>query len=111
MKTFSQTQPKQDLEPDRLPLVDGITFTITRIVLSDKTQYGMIAKIDGVHSINKQSCKYYTTSQVITSQCAEILKSDRTLPDGNLRDPVGVQVKKVKAKNGTGNYLTFADPA
>jgi hypothetical protein len=111
MKTFSQTQPKQELEPDRLQLVDGISFEICKIVLSDKTQYGLIGKIDGVHSVNKQPVKYYTTSQVVTSQLAEILKNDRTGPDGVLRDPVRAAVKKVKAKNGTGNYLTLADPA
>jgi hypothetical protein len=111
MKTFSETQPKQELEPDRLQLVDGITLEITKIVLSDKTQYGLIGKIDGVHIVNKQPVKYYTTSQVVTAQLSEILKTDRTGADGILRETVRASVKKVRAKNGTGTYLTLADPA
>ena len=109
MRSFSETQPKQDLDPDRVPLKEGLRISIEKIILSDKTQYGLIAKIDGVLLSSKTPGKWYTTSSVIVAQLQDALKSSKVNSGGVLAEPFAALVKKVKSKQGNG-YLTLADP-
>ena len=107
MRTFSQTQPKQDLDPDRLPIKEGLRVIVQKIVISDKTKYNKIAHIDGLRLPEKTPGKWYTTSDVLTSQFEDVLKYSQTTPDGNLspEDEYSMIILK-KGKNG---YLTQAD--
>ena len=106
MRSFSETQPKQDLDPNRTQLKPGMRIIIEKIILSDKTQYGLIAKIDGMLLSSKTPGKWWTTSAVICSQLQDTIKTSKIHSDGVLVEPFAAGVEK-KGKNG---YLTLVDP-
>jgi hypothetical protein len=111
MRTFSQTQPKKELDKDRVPLSDGMKISISMVEVTDKTRFDKIAHIEGTLLDTKNTpFKGYTTSRVIVSQLEEILKIDGNPKGGLLKEPVAAVVKKVKASNSGGTYLSLADP-
>ena len=105
---FSQSIPKIPQENDRVELKEGQRFSITGVIISTQTRYGKVAKINGT-TPNGQTVKYYTTAKVIVKSCEDMLLA-QGLPDGRMREPVDVEVKKVMSSNKQ-NYLTFADQA
>ena len=106
MRSFSETQPEYEKESDRVPLKPGMKIAAERIVLSDKTKYKIISKIDGYLLSSKTPGKWYTTSDVIGDQLTETLKHSKVDSEGVLAEPFAFSVQK-KGKNG---YLMLADP-
>jgi len=105
---FSDTQPKQDMDPDRIPLADGMKLYVEKIIISDQTKYGNIVKIDGLRLPERKPGKWYTTSTVIANQIQKAMQVIKPTPDGILKDPFDCQIRKTKGKNGNG-YLEMVD--
>jgi len=105
---FSDTQPKQDLDPDRLPLADGMKLRVEKIIISDQTKYGNIVKFDGLRLPERKPGKWYTTSTVIANQIKKALQIINAQPDGILKEPFECQIRKTKGKAGNG-YLEMVD--
>ena len=105
---FSDTQPKQDLDPDRVSLADGMKISVQKIVLSDQTKYGTVVKVDGFRLPERTPGKWYTTSAVIASQIQRSIPIIKPSSDGTLYCPFDCQIKKKPGKNGN-NYLEMVD--
>lgn len=109
MKTFSDTQPKNDREEgDRPSLADGMTIVITDVIITDKTKYGELAKINGYYAINKQPGKWRTTGKVLCKQLKFAIANIGADHAGKLKEPFSVQVVKGHNKEN-GAYLMFKD--
>ena len=80
---------------------------VQKIVISDKTKYNKIAKIDGLRLPEKTPGKWWTTSDVLTSQFEDVLKYSQTTPDGNLSPED--EYSMIIQKKGKNNYLTQVD--
>jgi hypothetical protein len=105
---FSDTQPKQDLDPDRIALTDGMKIHVEKIIVSDQTKYEAIVKIDGLRLPERKPGKWYTTSSVIASQIKRAMQIINAQPDGVLKEAFDCQIRKTKGKNGN-SYLEMVD--
>jgi len=111
---FKNSAARPQFEEGREALTAGLTFVITVIEISDKTQYEKISKVDGFIRDGKETIpvKYYTTSEVIAGQCEDILKAYGSEPL-SLNLPItltqGIEVTTGFKKSQTSkySYLTF----
>ena len=103
-------QEKQEPETDRYPLVAGIRFVITDILVAPSKQFGKFAKINGYDLISNQKLKYRTTSDPVIQQLETIMKVAGHDEAGHLKQEVKVLVTQIKSKAGR-SYLQLEDPA
>ena len=109
MKSFSDTQPKADREEGERPsLADGMNIVITDVIITDKTKYGELAKVNGFFAINKQPGKWRTTGKVLCKQLKFAIDSIGVDHAGHLKEPFSVQVVEGHTKDN-GTYLMFKD--
>ncbi|MFA5379074.1 MAG: hypothetical protein WC455_25185 [Dehalococcoidia bacterium] len=86
---FSQAVPKAPLEPDRHAIENEMQIIITGVILSDKTRYGNIAKINGL--VDGKETKWYTTSEVIVHHCEDLITHVGT-DGGSLKRAVSARI-------------------
>jgi hypothetical protein len=113
MKTFSETQPKQEQETDRAPLKDALdkVIIITGYVKQDSAKYP-----DGVARINaydpadpaKKLLKFWYTGKAVIHQLDNMKKSVGMMQIGLFDEGIKTKVTEVKAEKG--KYLALADP-
>jgi hypothetical protein len=109
MRTFSETQPKSDREEGERPsLADGMNISITDVIITDKTKYGELAKVNGYDNVKKQAGKWRTTGKVLIKQLKFAMTSIGVGPTGQLKEPFSAQVVKGHNKDN-GTYLMFKD--
>jgi hypothetical protein len=108
MKKFSETQPVQVREDDRLPLKEGACFILTGFVIGPSAKYkDGIAKMNGQNIIDKKPVKFWYSGKAVIHQLNEMGKSVG-ITAGLLKEPVRVMVVTVKGEKGS--YLSLADP-
>ena len=71
-RSFKDTGMVEPLETDRPEISAGIAIAIKRIIISDKTRYELIAKIDGVSPVDESPLKYRTFSKVLITKFTEM---------------------------------------
>jgi hypothetical protein len=105
---FKQSKLITPMETDRLQLKEGIKFDfISRIVISTKTRYGKVARIDG--NVAGKEMKYWTTSKPIISKCEEALRVYGDEESGVLNPRISniTVVQKTSEGKPPRNYLDF----
>lgn len=108
-KKFSETQPVNELEQDRLQLKVGDKFTVTGFIIQDSEKYpDGICKINGMSMKDGSIVKYWTTGMAIRTQLKNMADSVG-IESGKFKINVGAMVIEKKSKAGK-MYLTFTDP-
>jgi hypothetical protein len=108
MKKFSDTQPTQVREDDRLPLKEGECFILTGFVIAPSGKYkDGIAKLNGQNIVDNKPVKFWYSGKAVIHQLTEMERSVG-VSAGLLKEPVRVMVVTVKGEKGS--YLSLADP-
>jgi hypothetical protein len=69
---FALAVPKTPQEPDRFELKGDECITITGLLISTKTKYDKLAKINGI--VDGNPTKFRTTSETLVRDCENIIK-------------------------------------
>ena len=105
--SVKETVLNEPFEEGRERIAAGIKFVINQIVISEKTRFKKLAKIDGFIKVKDKitPVKYVTTSAVIVKQCEEFLAAYGK-DKGFIRPNIQVEVMEKLSENGY-KYLTF----
>ncbi len=108
MKKFSDTQPVQEKETDRLPLKAGLVFVLTGFIFapSKKCPEG-VSRLNGRDPATNALVKYWYCGKAVLHQLKNMEKSIG-IDSGQLKEEIKVKVVEVKGEKGA--YLSLADP-
>ena len=112
MRTFSETQPKQEQETDRLPLKEalGKVIVITGYIKQESSKFpDGVARINGYDMADpaRKLLKFWYTGKAVIHQLDNMTKSVGT--DGGIfHEGIRTRITEVKAEKG--KYLLLADP-
>lgn len=71
-RSYKDTGMVEPLETDRPEIAAGVAIAIKKIVISTKTRYEAIAKIDGENPVDGSEVKYRTFSKVLLTKFVEM---------------------------------------
>jgi hypothetical protein len=115
VRTFTEVCPPAEREPDRPPWKPGEVIAVTGIVISTKTRFKKIAKVNGIDPKTDQFIKRRTTSEPAVKKLENLLMSTGA-PDGRiLGDPVLCKLVEKRGRpdpvtKKTMTYFDIADP-
>ena len=107
MKKFSDTQPVQVREDDRLPLKAGECFILTGFVIAPSNKYkDGVAKLNGQNIIDNKLVKFWYSGKAVIHQLKN-METTIGVSAGLLKEPIRVMVVTIKGEKGS--YLSLAD--